>query len=102
VKTVTLKRVTIIAEAVLEERLIREVKQAGATGFTLTAARGEGSRGVRASEWEGQNTKLETLVSAETANRLLTVLAERYFQHYAVVAYVEEVEVVRGEKYLPS
>ncbi len=98
-QTVPLKRVTIIAEAVLEERLIREIKALGAKGYTLTAARGEGSRGVRASEWAGQNVKLETLVSAEVADRLLTHLAERYFAHYAVVAYVENVAVVRGEKY---
>ncbi len=99
-QTVALKRVTIIAEAVLEERLVREVRTLGAKGYTLTAARGEGSRGVRASEWAGQNIKLETLVSAAVADRLLTHLAQHYFEHYAVVAYVENVEVVRGDKYV--
>jgi hypothetical protein len=99
-QTIPLKRVTIIAEAVLEERLVREIKHLGARGYTLTQARGEGSRGVRASEWEGQNIKLESLVSADVADRILAHLAEHYFPLYAVVAYVENVEVVRGDKYV--
>jgi hypothetical protein len=99
-KTVTLRRVTIIAEALLEDRLLRDVRRLGSRGYTITDARGEGSRGVRASEWEGRNIKLETIVSPEVADRVLELLATNYFEHYAVIAYVEAVEVVRGEKYV--
>ena len=99
-KTVTLRRVTIIAEALLEDRLLRDVRRLGSRGYTITDARGEGSRGVRASEWEGRNVKLETIVSPEVADRVLEWLAAHYFEHYAVIAYVEAVEVVRGEKYV--
>jgi nitrogen regulatory protein PII len=98
-RTVPLKRVTIIAEAVLEQRLLDDLRELGARGYTITEARGEGTRGVRASEWEGKSVKIETLVSAEVAARLLERLAERYFEHYSVVGYLETVEVVRGEKY---
>ncbi len=96
---VTLKLVTIIAEGFLEEKLVRDIKKLGATGYTITPARGEGSRGVRASEWEGSNIRLETVVSPAVAERILSHLAETYFANYAVIAYVENVEVVRGEKY---
>jgi nitrogen regulatory protein P-II 2 len=99
-QTVQLKCVTIIGEAVLQDRLTREIRERGAKGYTLTEVRGEGSRGVRASEWEGKNIKIETLVSAEAADAILALLAEEYFPHYAVVAYVETVEVVRGDKYI--
>lgn len=99
-QTVALKLVTIVAEAVLEERLLREIRERGARGYTISGVRGEGSRGVRASEWEGQNIKIETLVSAEVADRLLAHLAEHYFVYYAVVAYAQTVEVVRGDKYI--
>jgi hypothetical protein len=90
---------TIIAEAVLEHRLVAEVNAAGATGWTITPARGQGSRGVRASEWEGGNVRLETLCSAAVADQLLTVLERQYFAHYAVVAFAHPVSVLRGEKY---
>lgn len=98
--TVQLKRVTIIAEALLEDRLTKDLTRLGAKGFTITEARGRGSRGVRASEWEGKNIKLESIVSVDVAHAVLERLKEKYFEHYAVIAYLENVEVVRGEKYV--
>lgn len=91
--------VTVIAEAVLEHRLVHEVQAAGATGWTISGARGQGSRGVRASEWEGGNIRLEILCSSAVADRLLHVLEHHFFEHYAVVAFVHPVSVLRGEKY---
>lgn len=98
--TITLKKITIVAEAVLEERLIREMRQLGARGYTLSEVRGDGSRGVRASEWEGKNIQLEILASAETADRVLTHVSERYFAHYAVVVWLTDVQVIRGNRYV--
>ncbi|ACY49536.1 P-II family nitrogen regulator [Rhodothermus marinus] len=98
--TVTLKLVTIVAERVLQERLLRELKELGARGYTLTEVSGEGSRGVRASEWEGHNVKIETIVSPEVADRIIEHIAEHYFQYYAVIVYAQPVEVVRGDKYV--
>ena len=99
-KTHPLKLVTIIGEAVLADRLLREIRKLGAKGHTLTTVEGQGSRGVRASEWEGKNVKIETLVSEEVADAILHVLSEHYFANFAVVAYVHDVGVVRGEKYV--
>ncbi|WP_038056013.1 P-II family nitrogen regulator [Thermus amyloliquefaciens] len=97
---VPLKLVTIVAESVLEKKLVEEVKRLGAKGYTLVPARGEGSRGMRSLDWEGQNIRLETIVPEEVALRILARLQEAYFPHYAVIAYVENVWVVRGEKYV--
>jgi len=99
-KTHPLKLVTIIAEAVIADRLVREIQALGAKGHTLTTVEGKGSRGVRASEWEGKNVKIETLVGEEVAERILDVLSLHYFPNFAVVAHVQEVGVVRGEKYV--
>jgi nitrogen regulatory protein P-II 2 len=98
--TTPAKRITVIAERLLEDRLVRDIKSCGATGYTITDARGQGSRGTRTSEWEGGNIKLETLVNERVADGILELLNEKYFQHYAVIAYMEDVAVVRGEKYL--
>jgi nitrogen regulatory protein P-II 2 len=99
VTALSLKKVTIVAEGLLEDRIIRICHEAGAHGHTVTEARGEGSRGVRASEWEGKNVKIETIVAEETADLILARVAREYFTHYAVIAYVSDVRVVRGEKY---
>jgi len=98
--TTTLKLVTIVTERILEDRLLRTVEELGASGYTVTQATGRGSRGVRASEWEGPDSRIETLVSPDVANAIVEHVAEAYFEHYAVIVYVQDAEVVRGEKYV--
>lgn len=98
--TVTLKLITIIAEPVLEERLKDTIKALGGRGFTITEVHGEGSRGMRASPLPGDGVKLETIVSATVADRLIEHVATHYFPRYAVIAYASDVSVVRGDKYV--
>ena len=98
-QTVPLKLITIITEAILEERIIREIRQLGAKGYTISEVRGEGSRGIHASDWEGKNSKIELLVSAEVAARIFNYVADQFFAHYAVIVYAQDVQVIRGEKY---
>lgn len=98
--TISLRLVTIVAERLLKERLLGELRELGAKGYTLTEVKGEGSRGVRASEWEGRNIKLETVVSVEVAEKIVEYVAQHYFQHHAVIIYTQQVEVVRGDKYV--
>lgn len=98
--TQTLRLVTIIAERILQDQLIEEIIKLGAKGYTLTEVRGEGSRGVRAHEWEGRDAKLEAVVSPQVAERIAEHVSTNYFEHYAVILYVQTVEVVRGDKYI--
>lgn len=95
----TMKRVTIVAEAVIADRIQEDILRLGATGYTTTKAEGRGSRGVRASEWEGRNEKIETIVSPAVADKILRHLSDHYFEHYAVIAHAHSVDVVRGAKY---
>lgn len=99
-KLVPLKLVTVIAESYIADRIIREILALGATGYTATAAEGQGSRGVRASEWEGKNVKIETLGNDAVTEKILRHISEGYFADYAVVVYVNEVGVLRGDKYI--
>ncbi|NJM05924.1 transcriptional regulator [Candidatus Gracilibacteria bacterium] len=97
---VQLKLVTIIAEALLEERMLEAIQRAGARGHSLSRVSGQGTRGIHASDWEGDNIKIETIVSPEVANQIIEHIAQTYFAHYAVIVYTQVVEVVRSEKYL--
>ena len=47
----------------------------------------------------GDNMRLEVVVSPEVADAILERLAQEYFPNYALVAWVADVQVVRGEKY---
>ena len=95
-----LRKVTIIAERVLRDDLLDLLKRHGATGWTLTSVEGEGSRGIRASEWEGSSVQIDTLVSLEAADALMEEIGRQYFADWSVIVYAADVEVLRGEKYL--
>ncbi len=92
--------VTIIAEEVLETRVLEMVKLEGATGFTSTPCRGEGTRGLRTGAEEGGNVRIELIVSQEIAERILERLESDWFPSYAIIAWLSDVRVLREEKYL--
>jgi nitrogen regulatory protein PII len=96
---VHLRKVSIVAERVLREELLDLLKISGATGWTLTSVEGEGSRGIRASEFEGSNVQIDTLVAPELADTLMEKIAERYFADWSLIVYSADVEVLRGDKY---
>ena len=96
------KLVTVVAEDELEERLVRELKACGATGYTITKARGEGTFRVRTSEWEGENIRIEALVDEAVADRIVEGLARKYLEKFGLIFYCTTVEVLRGEKFAAS
>ena len=54
------KLLTIVAEAALERSLVADLDRLGVGGYTITDARGRGSRGRRSSGWEHSgNVRIE-------------------------------------------
>lgn len=92
--------ITIVAESVLEIRLLSDLKEVGARGWTVTSARGDGPRGRRVSEIEGGNIRVEVIVSAAVATRIWQLLEDKYFPHYAIAAWASEVGVIRAGRYI--
>lgn len=87
--------VTIICEAVLQDRVADLLKRLGANGYTVTQAQGVGRHGRRMGDIAGYNTNIEvkTLVSPEISDSLLTEL-KAYQSNYALVAYRQTVEAL--------
>lgn len=96
----SLKKVTINAERLLREQIIELLKKHGATGWSITAVEGEGSRGNRTSDFEGRNAQIDTIVSLETADAIMADIAKNYFEDWAIIVYSSDVEVMRGDKYV--
>jgi len=90
--------VTIFAEPVLKERLIADLQRLGARGYSIGDVEGHGTRD-RVTDWQGRKLRIETIVDAAAATRILEMLSNDYFAHYAVVACASTVEVVRGAKF---
>jgi nitrogen regulatory protein P-II 2 len=91
--------VTIIAEAAVESRLIRDVKALGARGYSVGHVRGEGTTGRHLQDLNGPSVRLETIVTDEVADAILEHLAAEYFGRFAVVAWVSPARVLRPERF---
>jgi nitrogen regulatory protein P-II 2 len=91
--------ITVVAEAVLERKLTALMTDLGARGYSISHAHGRGTRGVHTEDWEGPNVRIESVVTAAVADRILTHLVEHYFPHYAIVAFTTEVRVARPDKF---
>jgi hypothetical protein len=95
-----LKLLVVVAEETIAPKIVEDIKRLGASGYTMTDAHGEGSRGTRRGHVGETNARIETIVSVEAAERILARLAEQYFPRYAVIAWTSDVAVVRGDKYV--
>lgn len=94
------KLVTIVTEAVLEAELRDDLKELGASGYTITDARGSGSRGIRDAGWAtSSNIRIEVICSDDVATRIADHLRERYYQNYAMVLFESDVRVMRSSKF---
>lgn len=95
-----LKKVTIVTERLLRDQILDLIRKHGATGWSIAAVEGEGSRGNRSSDFEGRNSQIDTIVSPETADAIMDAVAENYFADWAIIIYTSDVEVLRGDKYV--
>ena len=90
---------TVVAESLMQERLLDALSACGAQGWTLMMAQGHGPSRHGVSGIEGGNVRIETLVSREVAARIWELLERDFFPHYAVSAWAYDVSVARLARY---
>lgn len=96
----TRKLVTIVTEAVLEGGVCTVLRKLGASGYTVTNARGSGSRGVRDAGWASSgNVRIEVVCNEAVAERIEEQLREHYYDDYAMIIFTSDVTVLRPEKF---
>ncbi|NCA10327.1 transcriptional regulator [bacterium] len=97
-----LKLVTVVGESVIMEDIAEEGMKLGATGYTMSEVNGHGSRSTRnvASTTGARTMKVEFVVPADVAVSILTHISHQYFDDYAVIAWLADVQVVRGQQYV--
>lgn len=94
------KLVTIVTEAALERRLVDDLKRLGAHGYTISDARGEGTRGARNASWEASsNIRVEVVCDQVIAEAIAEHLKAHYYDHYAMILFFSDVGVLRPEKF---
>jgi nitrogen regulatory protein PII len=98
-------KLVIVTEKLLLKEITKIIDRAGATGYTVIAAGGKGSRNVRSS---GQpavsdnftNVKIEVLTATrELAIKICDEVSAKFFDNYSGIAYVCDVEVLRAHSF---
>ena len=97
----TRKLITIVTEAVLEQDVCESLEDLGAAGYTVTNARGKGSRGVRDAGWStSSNVRVEVVCSDDVAQRIAEHLQQKYYDNYAMIIFESDVRVLRPDKFV--
>lgn len=94
----SLKKVTIVTEDSLKKELKKKICEFGASGFTCREVQGYGSRGIRSDAF-ASNVEFEVICPESVATAILTYVSHHYFEQYACIAWLTDVQVVRGERY---
>ena len=91
---------TVITESVIEETLLKDLEKLGVHGYTVSDARGRGGRGVRDATWgEVSNIRLEVICQRVLAEVVLKHIQSNYYDNYAMVAFLHDVEILRPDKF---
>lgn len=98
-KTLNLKLLTIICEPVLTQKITDRVRKVGATGFTLTEVRGEGSSHRNSGEVPDLKVKIEVLATENTVEKLMEEISAHYFEDYSVITYSIDANAIRANKF---
>lgn len=96
------KKVEIIADAAVQEKLKTIIREAGAKGFTLVPhVSGEGSRGVRDHQdifGVLENVMVIVVAPPDVAMRIVEA-AMAQLERHARIVLVSDVDVVRGDHF---
>ena len=95
-----MKLVTVVCEALAREPLEALLLEVGANGYTLFTVEGRGAKGARVADiHEFANIQVEVIVQPGVACELLARLEKEFFPRYAMIAYENEVRVLRKDKF---
>ena len=98
-------KLVIVTEKLLLKKIAKIIDEAGATGYTVVAAGGKGSRNVRSS---GQptvsdtysNIKIEVLTpNRDMALKISDEVAVQFFDDYSGIAYLCDAEVLHAHMF---
>jgi hypothetical protein len=98
-------KLVIITEKLLLKQIIKIIDEAGATGYTLIAAGGKGSRNVRSSGQPSvgdsfSNIKIEVLTAnRDMALKISDEVAAQFFEDYSGITYICDAEVLHAHRF---
>jgi len=104
-KTYKATRISIVAEKLIEDGIIRILEDAGATGYSVFEGGGKGSHGPhplhRPAIVDGfAIIKIEAILgNRNAAERIADAVTQKYFGQYSGIVYLDDVEILRPAKF---
>ena len=99
-------KVVIVTEKMIVKGVCDLIERSGATGYTIMAAGGKGSHGVRTISDRAaviddfSDVRIEVIMhDKEKAEAMMSNIAAAYFKDYAGITYLDVVEVLRPKKF---
>lgn len=98
-------KLVIVTEKLLLKKIAKIIYAFGATGYTVVAAGGQGSRNVRSSGQPSisdtySNIKIEVLTpTREMAVNISDEVAAEFFEDYSGISYICNAEVLHAHKF---
>jgi nitrogen regulatory protein PII len=98
-------KVSIVTEKLIEKDIEKVVEQNGAKGYTVFEGSGKGSHGLKSLDRPSvvgafALVKIEVIVADRAvADAIAEQVATTYFTNYSGIVYLEEVEILRREKF---
>jgi hypothetical protein len=90
----------INTEALLEKQLVRDLREHGAQGWTVTEVHGANLEGVREGAWEADRTiEMKVICDEAVADAIAEHVLATYAPHYSVALWFAAVQVLRPERY---
>ena len=93
------KQVMIVCEPSLEKRIVSMLESCGAKLSTIFAVGGMGLLGRGAADVSGGLIRIECYCSAAAADSIATIVQQKFFSKYDVFLTVQEVSVLRPDKF---
>ncbi|GAB5380210.1 MAG: hypothetical protein Alis3KO_25190 [Aliiglaciecola sp.] len=100
------EKVVIITEKIIAKGVCNIIESCGATGYTLFAAGGKGSRNNRSTAQRSSvvddfaNVQIEIIVNNYSmAEEIMEKVRQTYFKNYSGITYLEDIKILRPEKF---
>jgi len=97
--------VTIIAERILQDRIVRTMEENGATGYTIVEGSGKGRHLTRTHERPSLVRDFDIvriefiMLDADRARDIAQAITSEYFAQFSGIVYLSAAEVLRPEKF---
>ncbi len=98
-------KVTIIAERLLQDKIVKALEAGGAKGYTVVDGGGKGEHFTRIEDSASvvnafSIIRIEAILASDDAARAIaTDLETNFFNQYSGVVYLSPIEILRPERF---